>query len=764
VEIRSLSLRNYRVFQELELEVPPGLVGIYGANGSGKSTLLEAITWALYGRARTSKQSIATSGTTGECVVELGLDHEEHHYVIRRTISGINHTVKARVTAGGQIVADGPTEVGRYVRSILGMDEHAFRSSVFAEQKQLAAFSDHTADHRRRLVLSLLGITPIEKARDEARSDARTAEKDYARLTATLPDAEELLARSEAVQVLIGDLESASRIAEEALQEANSRRKSLHEAVRQGAEAKEKDSVIRAKGQAARAHRDGAFARLQDIEREEEEIQLGGTRITQLQTLLADFDDAIIAKRLMAIDRVEGARRNVARVSQSDQSALAEEPAPQALRKAEHDARAAGLARADAEAATKGLARELAAVQERLRAASSLTDDLPCPTCGQDISGGVTAVLDHFQSELDQSTRRHAESEKVLASARRQEVAAIKVVDTASKALRTAEQRWEASRKARAALDAAQRALEESMDGLGGQNVAANEVEVLTERRRNATTWKAEMDRLLGKRERLARLGAERQESEKQLAAADELRRSLRAELDALAFDAPAYATLTNEAAKAEDLADQALRTSRDKEASLMSSKRELAMINARIEQAAEQRAQLAGLASSAVLIGRTAELLNGFRQAVVASVGPRLSIQASELFRLLTGNEYDGLHVDPETYEIQVIDQGVTYPTARFSGSEVDLANLALRVAISEQVRFQAGGQVGLLVLDEALASLDGERKDRMLMALTQLSARFRQILVVTHAVEVKEQLPQAIEVLKIGLRRSTARVIDGS
>jgi DNA repair exonuclease SbcCD ATPase subunit len=144
-----------------------------------------------------------------------------------------------------------------------------------------------------------------------------------------------------------------------------------------------------------------------------------------------------------------------------------------------------------------------------------------------------------------------------------------------------------------------------------------------------------------------------------------------------------------------------------------------------------------------------------------VAPPWPRLSESAASLFRLLTGDDYDGLRVDPETYEIQVIDQGVPYPTSRFSGSEVDLANLALRVAISEQVRFQAGGQIGLLVLDEALASLDGDRKDRMLAALTQLAGRFRQILVVTHAVEVKEQLPAAIEVRKIGSRRSTAFVV---
>jgi len=96
-----------------------------------------------------------------------------------------------------------------------------------------------------------------------------------------------------------------------------------------------------------------------------------------------------------------------------------------------------------------------------------------------------------------------------------------------------------------------------------------------------------------------------------------------------------------------------------------------------------------------------------------------------------------------------------------RFSGSETDLANLALRVAVSEHVRFQSGGAVGLLVLDEVFGPLDDERKARMLVALERLRARFRQVLVVTHDSAIKEQLPNAIEVVKLPGRRATARVV---
>src|SRR5207244_6991379 len=124
---------------------------------------------------------------------------------------------------------------------------------------------------------------------------------------------------------------------------------------------------------------------------------------------------------------------------------------------------------------------------------------------------------------------------------------------------------------------------------------------------------------------------------------------------------------------------------------------------------------------------------------------GPALAAQAAALFAELTDQEYDLLQVDPDTYEIQIVDGGREYGMDRFSGSETDLANLALRVAISEHVRFLSGGAVGLLVLDEVFGSLDPDRKARMLMALERLRGRFRQVLVVTHANDVKDQLPNA-------------------
>ena len=773
MEVRSISLRNFRVFETLDLELPPGLVGIYGPNGAGKSSLLEAITWALYGRARTPKQGIATSGTTGECVVELGLDHDEHHYVIRRSISGINHTVKARVTTAGQVVADGPTEVGRYVRALLGMDENAFRSSVFAEQKQLAAFSDHTADQRRRLVLSLLGITPIEKARDEARTDARTAESDYRRLVGGLPDTDELEARRSEIDLLVVAQTAEAASAAATLDAANVERRALADAMRASDDARRRDEVIRNSGLAARRERDAALSRIAELDVEQAEIVAATQALPALEAQLADFDSTAAEERIRALSELAAALRRLdAMVATPGSVEVATAPDPSMLRSAESDAAARGVDAAGARAAHDAVQRELTSALARAAASASLKDQVACPTCGQELAGGSETVIAHFGAEADDARRRESSAKATFVDAQGALTRAEAAVMSARRAFAAAEAAWEKNRSHRAAISAANdlvvQAAAAVAESVGAPVTATDDlaalIDALQAKVRDVATARQERDRLVGRRQRLERLTSERLDAQGRLSDADERRRQLKAELDAVAFDIAEHRALAARVEDVERVAEQALRLSREREATLNATLREQTMVVARLDQVSEQRIRLGELSTRAVLLGRTAELLSGFRAAVVATVGPRLSTQASELFQSLTGGDYDGLQVDPETYEIQIIDQGVAHPTTRFSGSEVDLANLALRVAISEQVRFQAGGQVGLLVLDEALGSLDGDRKDRMLTALTQLSGRFRQILVVTHAVEVKEQLPEAIEIVKIGRRRSTARIVGGA
>src|ERR1700753_2021456 len=106
--LTSLSLRNSRVYEEeLDLELPPGLVGIYGPNGAGKSTLLEAIIWTLWGKARTTKEQIRSAGGGVDCTTEVEFEHEGHLSLTRRTLTGINSAPRLEARCDGLIMSQG---------------------------------------------------------------------------------------------------------------------------------------------------------------------------------------------------------------------------------------------------------------------------------------------------------------------------------------------------------------------------------------------------------------------------------------------------------------------------------------------------------------------------------------------------------------------------------------------------------------------------------------------------------------------------------
>ena len=194
MRVVELSLRNFRQFEEVDLELPARVIGIVGPNGSGKSTLMESIAVALYGidAARTKKDQIRTSGLLTDCEVRMIFEHGGSTYEVRRSIRGKNHATDAELLVGSLQLASGVSDVDSEIARLLRMDRQVFRASVFAEQKQLDAFSDVTVGKRKDMVLRLLGIRPVDDARKAARKEGIDARKQADQLAGVAADLTEL--------------------------------------------------------------------------------------------------------------------------------------------------------------------------------------------------------------------------------------------------------------------------------------------------------------------------------------------------------------------------------------------------------------------------------------------------------------------------------------------------------------------------------------------------------------------------------------------
>src|SRR5215213_4307941 len=266
MHLRSLSLRNYRVYRAVDLEFPDGLIGIYGPNGSGKTTLIESLRWALYGDSRTDKWELRSAGVGDDVRVELVFEHEGNTYDVRRRLKGRNLTPEVEVFLNGQLAAQSVREANAFLARVLGMDQRAFLASVCAQQKELTAFATMLPSDRRRLVLDLLGVSPVERALARVREHGRDARTAATGARAGLPDLGELEAAAvEAQAAALAAAEQATAAAEQAA-------KALEEL-------RSKAGLARAAAEGHRQEAERHEARAAEADRLGPEIQAAAARV-----------------------------------------------------------------------------------------------------------------------------------------------------------------------------------------------------------------------------------------------------------------------------------------------------------------------------------------------------------------------------------------------------------------------------------------------------------------------------------------------------
>jgi exonuclease SbcC len=123
----------------------------------------------------------------------------------------------------------------------------------------------------------------------------------------------------------------------------------------------------------------------------------------------------------------------------------------------------------------------------------------------------------------------------------------------------------------------------------------------------------------------------------------------------------------------------------------------------------------------------------------------PEISELASSFLTELTDARYSELELDDQ-YNILVLEDGIPKPV--ISGGEEDLANLVLRLAISQMIAERAGQSFSLLILDEVFGSLDESRRHSVVELLRRLQDRFEQVILITHIESVREGLDRVITV----------------
>ncbi len=429
-----LTLRNFMCYRE---DVPPldfrgiHLVCLAGGNGHGKSALLDAMTWALWGkaRARHDDELIHMGQSEMEVEFEFALGDNRYRVIRKRDSKG-----RGRSALEFQILDN-----DRY-RSItestlratqarivdtLRMDYDTFINSAFLLQGRADEFTIKTPAERKRVLGEILGLGIYDQFEERARDRARAKDVERREIEASLHEIERELERRpeyeiqlQAAEKAVEELGAALAVEEARLKSLSEERQSLSLKMTQATDLEQRIARAEREAQELQVEIDDREKRLQGFESilgRASAIEEGYALLQAAQAEDAEFNRKL--SRLMALgERQRGLESAIAearhqleverRLCQQRLADL-EEKAQGAEALAEELAQVqASLARlADLEAereerlsAIQAFSMEVVTLQssnEALRAEmESLKEKLDllagaeakCPLCGQDLS------------------------------------------------------------------------------------------------------------------------------------------------------------------------------------------------------------------------------------------------------------------------------------------------------------------------------------------------------------------------------------------
>lgn len=783
-------MKNFKDYRDQTIELREGLTGIIGGNGAGKSSIFEAILLALYGEIPYKKEYLRTdSADEKEPVrVELELEISNLRYRILREFRGKSLAPQARIyDYRDECIATGQGDVTAMVEKLIGMGRDAFSRSIFSGQKDLGAISSSGGADRRELVRRMVGMDRIDEIQQLVREDRRRVKSELAGQETMLFGDDEIADKKQQLTLLEAEKkaqgEELAGIHERLGDAMTSYEKAKKWFAGQQEHYKRYNHVntefVRAKSAMEGAEKNllENSNRLKELHSHQSEMELLAPReagYEKVKKRKEEFDDlknrALVLRGL--VDQM--------RVCEADIAKMQSEVEKESVFVREHAAagteyKAVEKKLAEIEAAIEkanieehGLKAETGRLnglikerQQRLDAIRKLGSESACPTCLRPLKDAYEGTLAKLSDEIqiyqdgelrvcDEQLRNMKTYVQSLKESQRKTRDAIKTLAELVHRKEEKEKSIEKNMKIIRDKNAERERLRAKISNAG--DISYNETEheaakkLLAEYEKDheryvalaqaVTAIPAVREKIAGIRTDVARLTKHIVDCE--------------ASLKNIPYTEDAYRAAEKSQLDAETAKDRLLQMRDAKKEKLHGIETHAAGMAKELSDDAARRKKIDATRKEFASLQRLDTIMDGFKSAVLEKVRPVIAGYASGIFAELTQGRYEAIHVNDD-FDFFILDNGEYYPIERFSGGEIDLANLCLRIAISRAIRdLSGGGAVGFLGFDEIFGSQDGERRREIIGAFHRLQEQYRQIFIISHIDEIKEEFPQIMEIVR--------------
>jgi exonuclease SbcC len=235
-----LKLRNFMCYRD---NVPPldftgiHLACIAGDNGNGKSAIIDAMTWALWGKARAKSIDDLIYTTQSEMEVEFEFAIGELLYrVIRkrsrpkkRTSAGQSSLEFQMSTSNAFRAITGNTidQTQQKITETLHMDYETFINSAYLRQGHADEFTRQDPAKRKEVLGNILGLSIYDELEDKAKELTKKQEANSAQLESIIEEINGELARRPTYETELGQAQGALANIEKTVQEKEAARNAL---------------------------------------------------------------------------------------------------------------------------------------------------------------------------------------------------------------------------------------------------------------------------------------------------------------------------------------------------------------------------------------------------------------------------------------------------------------------------------------------------------------------------------------------------------